>query len=373
MQLDIRQVFLSLIRLGIGHDDIFLFSSHDNGKSYSIDWDAIYNIANEHGLLAIVLDGIENIPASLRPSQDVMLQWIGEVLQYYEARYQDYEKSIAKLAKFYHLHDIRMMVLKGYGLSLYYPNPNHRPCGDIDTWNFGKQKEADTILTKKTGIPVDTSEHHHTVFYWEGYMVENHYDMLITTATKINKQLEPTLKELAMDDSHFVELMDDSIDSVTKVYLPSANFNALFLLRHMLMHFVACGINIRNILDWGFFWEKQGNDVDLDWLKGILEKYKMNTFFNIINAICVDNLGFDSYIFPIVQFNQELKEKVFKDTLSPDFDWKEAHRLSFFPRLVFKYKRWKAGAWKRELCFKESTLSSFLWSVRSHLLKPRTI
>lgn len=36
-----------------------------------------------------------------------------------------------------------MMVLKGYGLSLNYLKPSHRPCGDIDIWLFGKQKEAD--------------------------------------------------------------------------------------------------------------------------------------------------------------------------------------------------------------------------------------
>lgn len=371
--MDTIQVFLSLVRLGIGHDDFFIISSHNNEKSYSIDWNAIYDLANKHGLLAIILDGIELIPASLIPSQDVMLQWIGEVLNNYEARYQDYERSIAKLADFYHLHDIRMMVLKGYGLSLYYPKSDHRPCGDIDTWNFGKQKEADTILTKKTGIPVDTSEHHHTVFYWEGNMVENHYDMLITTATKTNKQLELILKELAMDDTHFVELKNTSINSATKVYLPSANFNALFLLRHMLMHFVACGINVRNILDWGFFWEKKGKEVDEKWLSGLLEKHHMTAFFNIINAICVGELGFQSTFFPNVKYIPHMKDRVLKEILEPEYDWKKAHDKNVFKRILFKYKRWKGGAWKRELCFGEGSLESFVWSVRSHLLKPASI
>ena len=140
----------------------------------TFDWPSIYTIASEQGLLAIVLDGIEKIPGSLRPPQDAMLQWIGEVLQNYESIYVDYEKAIGKLAGFYNSHGVKMMVLKGYGLGLNYPNPKHRPCGDIDTWNFGKQKDADSILSKEKGIEIDNSHRHHTVFEWKGFMVENH-------------------------------------------------------------------------------------------------------------------------------------------------------------------------------------------------------
>lgn len=39
-----------------------------------------------------------------------------------------------------------MMVLKGYGLGKNYPAPNHRPCGDIDIWNFGRQEEVDALI-----------------------------------------------------------------------------------------------------------------------------------------------------------------------------------------------------------------------------------
>lgn len=352
--------FLKLVRKGIGKDTEPILDS--------IDWGGVHALAQTQGLSAIVLDGINLMPdvSASMPIQ-MKLNWIGEVLQSYEGRYSTYEKSIGCLARFYAKHGIKMMVLKGYGLSLNYPTPMHRPCGDIDTWNFGKQKKADEILTKELGIKVDTSEHHHTVFNWQGNMVENHYDMLVKSAITTNKRLDAILKELAMDDSNFVEV------SGGKVYLPSANFNALFLLRHMLMHFVARGIQLRILLDWGFFWEKHWNEVDTDRIIGFIKKYGMMDFFNIANAICVDDLGFNSGIFPVVQFNPELKKRVMNDILQPEYDWKEAHRLSFFPRLVFKYKRWKSGMWKRELCYGESSWESFWSSVWSHLLKPRSI
>ena len=352
------QAFLSLIRLGINHQA-------NPVKIY--DWACIKALADEQGLSAIIIDGIEKLPESQRPPKELTLQWIGEVMQNYEYRYSDYERAIGDLAGFYEKHGVKMMVLKGYGLSLNYPNPKHRPCGDIDTWNFGKQEEADAVLKTELGIPVDTSEHHHTVFYWKKYMVENHYDMLITSAVRANSQLEPILKELSMDDSHKIEINGQP------VYLPSANFNALFLLRHMLMHFVAEGMTFRQILDWAFFWEKRGKDVNVEWYKGVVDEFNMSSFCNIVNAICVEELGFDPRVFPSVQFNPVLKDRVLAETFSPEFDWKDAHQSGLFSRVQFKYKRWKGGSWKRKFCYGESDWQAFWQSVWMHLTKPSSI
>ena len=354
-----NQAFLSLVRLGIGHTSDFAYKD--------IKWNEIEELAAEQGLAAIVLDGIDRIQEGLRPPQDVMLQWIGEVLQNYESIYVDYEKSIGKLAGFYNSHGLKMMVLKGYGLGLNYPNPKHRPCGDIDTWNFGKQKKADAILSKEKGIEIDNSHRHHTVFDWNGYMVENHYDILTVDANKTNKILESILKECVMDDSNTIVIGGE------KVFLPSANFNALYLLRHMLMHFVGTKMNLRQLIDWGFFWEKQGKDVDVKWLSDLLDKHHMSVFFNIINGICVEVLGFQSTIFPSVKCVPSMKDRVLKEILEPEFDWTKAHDKNVFKRILFKYKRWKGGTWKRELCCGEGPIESFAWSVRSHLLKPASI
>lgn len=175
------------------------------------------------------------------------------------------------------------------------------------------------------------------------------------------------LKELGRDDGYETEVDGE------KVFLPSPNLNALLLLRHMLNHFAAIGMTLRQLLDWGFFWEKNGDKVDKDWLKLVLENFNMIAFFNIINAICVDDLGFDSRIFPQVQYLPELKERVLQDTLFPVFDNVDALRPGLIRRVVFKYKRWKTNAWKREFCYGESSMESFWWSVRMHILKPSSI
>lgn len=357
MQLENKQAFLALVRLGIGH-------SAKLCKGI-IEWDSIEALAEQHSLSAIIVDGIEKLPEEERPPKMLLLRWIGGTLQNYEYRYKQYRRTIAEMAGFYNSHDFKMMVLKGYACSLDWPKPEHRPCGDIDIWQFGKQKEADELIKNEKGIDIDTSEHHHTVFCWGIYTVENHYDFVNIHHSKSNATIEKEFKRLGNDDSYHVD-----IDGNT-VYLPSPNLHGLFLLRHAMIEFVAGGINIRQILDWAFFVEKHGKDVDWPWLLGLLDEFHMREFFNCINAICVEELGFNSAIFPYVQFNPILKDRVLKDILEPEIPNEKPKNL--LVRVIWKYRRWKANQWKHELCYEESMWSAFWNGVWGHLLKPASI
>ena len=327
-------------------------------------------LADKQGLTAIVLDGLNVVHDSGllvhgSMSQMLRLQWIGEVMQNYEQRYASYEKAISSLAGFYKQHGYKMMILKGYACSLDWPNPTHRPCGDIDIWQFGKQAEADRLITRELGIKIDTSEQHHTVFDWHGFMVENHYDIIDVHHRRSSAKLERLLKQLAEDDTYMVKISGED------VYIPSANLHALFLVYHTMLHFTSTEMSIRQILDWAFFVKKHGKEVDWTWLLSVLKEYHLMDFFNILNAICVDDLGFDSYIFPEVRFIPQLKERIIKDTLCPEFS--EPEPAGIVKRFFFRYRRWKSHEWKHNLCYDESMFSIFLSAVWGHLLKPKTI
>lgn len=352
-----QETFLQIVRLGIGH-----YVGRVTGE---IDWNEMQALAEQQGLSAVVMDGVEKLPETQRPPKITLLQWIGEVLQNYEQRYELYRKSIAELAGWHNVHGYKMMVLKGYACGLNWPKPGHRPYGDIDIWQFGQQKEVDAALEQEKGTKIDNSHHHHSVFYWLDFMVENHYDFFNTKDLKSNKEMESVIKELGQDDSYTIELCGE------KVYLPSPNLHALFLLRHTLLHFVSTSMNLRQILDWGFFVKAHGNEVDWEWFIDLLEKYHMKDFFNLINAICVEDLGFPVRIFPEVQFVPELKERVLSDILNPKYTAAEPKR--FLPRVIYKYKRWQGNAWKQELCYSESRWSAFWSGVWGHLLKPKSI
>lgn len=367
--------FLALVRLGIGHG----YSVFPD----DVDWPAIKALADQHGLSAVILDGIDKLNTNRTNLTnglplELKLEWIGEVLQEYEQRYEQYKRAIADLARWHNAQGLKMMVLKGYACALNWPRPEHRPCGDIDIWQFGQQKEADALMEKEKGIRIDSAHHHHTVYYWRDFMVENHYDFLNVHHHKSNVEMEAILKELG-DESHTeisertekgrqigrVELYGE------KVYLPSPNLHALFLLRHSMSNFASTGMRLRQLLDWAFFVQKHGKDVDWDWLDDKLNRFGMKQLFQIFNAICVENLGFYASIFPTIQFLPASKDRVLNDILSPEFSEKE--KGGFVSRAIFKYRRWRANKWKHRLCFNDSMISAFWSGVKSHLLKPSSI
>lgn len=357
-----KEAFLELVRLGIGHSAGIL--------PLTYNWEEIQALAEAQGLSGVLVDGIEKLPDGQKPPKPVLLQWIGEVLQGYEYRYELYRRIIGEMAAFYNEHGFKMMVLKGYACSLDWPKPEHRPTGDIDIWQFGQQREADAALAasskfQDSGSKIDKSHHHHTVFYWRDFMVENHYDFCNVHHHKSSAELEKIFKELGKDDTHTVDVFGET------VYLPSPNLHALFLLKHSMTDFAAFFVTLRQVLDWAFFVEKHTKEIDWEWLNGVMEQYHMLDFFNTINAICVEDLGFDVNIFPHVQFLPSLKDKVLDDILAPEFTREAPKRL--IPRLLYMFRRWKGNAWKHEMCYNESLWSGFWSGIWNHLLKPRSI
>ena len=359
---DLKVVFLQLVRLGTG-------TSKDTKITNDVGWIQLKELADIQGLTAVLLDGVnESLKFSSQLStlnSQLKLSWIGEVHQNYEQRYEKCRQTIGQLSRFYNDHGFKLMVLKGYGLSLNYPKPNHRPCGDIDIWAFDQYKEADNAISKEYSIPIEHDHHHHTVFKFKGFTVENHYDFLNIHYGHRNAELEKVLKDLAMDDRFSTPIEGQ------KVYLPSPNLHALFILRHMMHNFAATSMNLRQVLDWAFFVEKNTGEIDWEWLLMVLDEYHMLEFFNILNAICVDDLGFGADIFPSVQFLPDLKARVLNDILSPEF--RDAIPRSFIKRAFFKYRRWQANSWKQDLCYGDNRLKSFMEGVWSHILKPASI
>jgi hypothetical protein len=196
-------------------------------------------------------------------------------------------------------------------------------------------------------------------------MVENHYDFINVHHHKTNVVFERILKEQAQDDTYFVDVYGEN------VYLPSPNLHALFLLKHTMMHFAAEGITLRQLIDWGFFVKNHGKDVDWTWLECVLDEFGMRRLYDVFNAICVEDLGFEVSIFQRVQCEPLLKDRVLNEILNPKFSGELPK--SMLRRVSFKVRRWNESAWKHELCYKESMWSAFWSGVWNHLIKPSSI
>ena len=340
-------------------DDASLFEGTDAAQ-----WREIYDLSSVQGVLAQAWDGMQLLPEAMRPPRALRLQWAVNV-ERIEKVYRRQERAIARLAAFYREHAIPMMLLKGYGLSLFYPVPEHRPCGDIDIWLFGRQPEADKLVAREWGVPVDVHKEHHTTFDVDGIMVENHYDFVNKETHASNARLERLFKQYAAQPGESVAVAG------VAVYLPSEQLNALFLLRHAAVHFAAINIGLRHVLDWCVFVAHCHDRIDWPALYAVARETRMVGFLNCLNALCVDCLGLEAPSLPDFERDAELEKRVLDEILSPAFSGEQPEGLLRVVR--FKIRRWWANRWKHRLVFDEGLAGAFVHSAWAHLKRPRSI
>ena len=288
-------------------DDASLFEGTDAAQ-----WREIYDLSSVQGVLAQAWDGMQLLPEAMRPPRALRLQWAVNV-ERIEKVSRRQERAIARLAAFYREHAIPMMLLKGYGLSLFYPVPEHRPCGDIDIWLFGRQPEADKLVAREWGVPVDVHKEHHTTFDVDGIMVENHYDFVNKETHASNARLERLFKQYAAQPGESVAVAG------VAVYLPSEQLNALFLLRHAAVHFAAINIGLRHVLDWCVFVAHCHDRIDWPALYAVARETRMVGFLNCLNALCVDCLGLEAPSLPDFERDAELEKRVLDEILPGGF------------------------------------------------------
>jgi len=329
-------------------------------------WTGIKELAANQGITALFFDTINVLPISLRPDKKFLLNWFGQVT-YIESKYDSHKSALESLTKLYENNGIRAMLLKGYGLSLFWPIPNHRAPGDIDIYLFGNQKEADQKFASQYNIKIDNSHHHHSVFRFKGVTVENHYDFLNVHSHKSNVWIEEMFKKMAIEEP----VIEDQ--SIKNLYYPSYTLNALYVARHAACHFASEKIKIRHLLDWAFLIRVTHDKIDWERFWNEVKKMNMQKFVSCMNIICYRYLGFSETIFHQPEYihkDYALADRMLNNIFDPDDTGSKKKGLDY---IIHRTKLWWNNRWKHRMVYSDSLLSTFATQLKSHLMKPNTI
>lgn len=321
-------------------------------------WEALCGLAARQGVLGLVWESLERLPADRQPPKPLRLRWAFETGRI-ERRWYRQRRVVARLAEFYARHAIPMMLLKGYALSLCYPVPEHRPCGDVDIWLFGSQPEADARLEREWGVAVDTEQEHHTTFRLDDIPVENHCEFLDTRSHVSDARFELLLRSLAAAPEAWTEVEG------ARVYLPSPTFQALFLLRHAAVHFAGRGIALRHFADWTLFVAAHRDRIDWPLVEEAVRESGMHAFADAFRAICIDCLGLDAAMLPPVRRNPLFERRMLQTVLHPRLSGRIPEgRL---PGIWFRLRCWWARRKMYRMVYNESQLKRFPQMVWRHL------
>ena len=352
--------FIRLVRSGAGLGAAPVSDTADTAVTPG-SWERIYRMAADHGLSAVVWDGICRLPAAQQPPRETRIRWALSA-EKLEERYRHQQQTASKLAARFSEEGLRMLLLKGLGLSRDYPLPEHRECGDIDIYLYGESDKGDRILHEIGAHPYfDVPKH--SEYVWDGVLIENHRTILNVRRNRTERELNAVLvRLLEKEGTHGL---------APGIQAPRATFNAIFLIRHAAVHFAAINIGLRHVLDWCVFVAHCHDRIDWPALYAVARETRMVGFLNCLNALCVDCLGLEAPSLPDFERDAELEKRVLDEILSPAFSGEQPEGLLRVVR--FKTRRWWANRWKHRLVFDEGLAGAFVRSAWAHLKRPRSI
>ena len=297
------QAFFALLRAGLWEHAY----ANLNDK---VDWLKLYQLAEEQSVIGVVLSGIEH--SFVKPPQDLLLQWIGEV-QLLEQQNKAMNIFIADLVEKMRNVGIYTLLLKGQGVAQCYERPMWRASGDVDFFlskeNYEKAKAFLTTISTTFGNNTGNEMHYELTI--DNWIVDLHGSFRCGLSSKIDKVIE--------DIQHSVFCDGDArswINGKTQVFLPGANSDVFFIFTHFLKHFYRGGLGLRQICDWCRLLWTYRSKLDSRLLESRIRQMGLMSEWRAFGAFAVEYLGMPSEAMPFY---------------SPEVKWKKkASRISDF-------------------------------------------
>lgn len=259
-------------------------------SDYSADrWMRLFKEAARQGLLAIAWDALEKLQAEhgglcRGMSRETRIRWALSI-KHIEKVHLRQREALKELAGIFAESGMRVMVLKGLGLAEMYPRPEHRECGDLDIYLFGDFEKGNEVM-RKMGIAVEYDGTKHSKFYYKGIPVENHKNFLNVTTTRVDKDLERELIRILQEQ----KCGSLDLGGIT-VVVPPPDFQMIFLTRHTITHFLASGLVLRHLYDFGIFYSAHAQEVDLDRIEKIFKRASQHKLYRAFLDVLQIYLG----------------------------------------------------------------------------------
>ena len=269
--------FFHLLRAAIGTGPC------DRRPLTSDEWRALYRVCVVQGVTVVVFDFVKTLPKSEAPELALLMEWLSAATAV-EQTMRRMQITAEEFAEEMEKKEIPMVVLKGLAFAQYYKNPLHRECGDLDCYMMGK-KEAGDLAALELGGRMEEAGYKHSHLQYKGLTIENHRFFTDFDNTRRGILTERLLGELIREEQTPM--------GGSKLLCPSANFNALFLLKHAQGHFIDEGIRMRHVLDWALLLKQVQDGIDWPRLLEMLERTRTARFAGVLTAIAVRHLGID--------------------------------------------------------------------------------
>lgn len=244
------------------------------------DWQRCFGLALQQNVLAMTFPAMSSLPKELRPSFTLWSKWMACARSV--AEQSQYKREVVRKIGSWLVEDgLSTTVLKGFSLSVLYPNPNLREFSDIDIFS-GESYDAANACFAKHGVKVDSVDGHHAYLKVDGISVEHHFAF---SNTKVKDGLngpEEALQRLAVKSPRPT--------SIPGINYPNPVFTALFVGWHAYEHFLQEKIELRHVIDWALALRRL-TEQEVETLNEIKKNTGWGEFCDNLTAIVIHQLG----------------------------------------------------------------------------------
>ncbi len=247
------------------------------------DWENVYNSAMSQTVVGLVTDGASACPAGYVPKA-VSLKLMSALIKT-EKTNAVIDSHVARFVSMLESGGVQPVLVKGQAVAQCYIHPSGRMPGDIDLVIDPKQYEAAkaVIIPAADSVNGETLSNLHFGAMFGPVELELHGTVRTSLGQKINDSLDSAQALLHREGGcRFWNCLG------TRVRIPSADFDALFIFTHMLQHFYCGGLGLRQICDWARVLHTNCGDIDRALLEsrlarmGLLSEWKAFVGFLVV-------------------------------------------------------------------------------------------
>lgn len=312
------------------------------GVGTEADWQHCFDLALQQDVLAMTFPAMTALPKELRPSFTLWAKWMAYAQNI--AKQSEYKREVGKKIGSWLAEDgLSTVIIKGFSLSVLYPNPNLREFSDIDLFS-GEDYDAVNACFAKHGVKVSSVDGHHAYLKVDGISVEHHFAFHNTKVKRGLEGPEEALQELAVKEWQPT--------SIKGVCFPNPAFTALFVGWHAYEHFLQEKIQLRHVIDWVLALRAL-TPSDAVAVRQTIENATWSRFADTLTSIAIHHLGLPQEWFPaneieIANSIDEVQEqKVWNDIINtlhtPHSHNSNSRRISIAKRMLknsWKFKEY---------------------------------
>jgi hypothetical protein len=228
-------------------------------KEISVDWETIHKEAAAHNLSAVIYPTIESVMGPEKPHKELVNLWEVEAIGLGAIQLNKHLILSHLLAQAKE-RNIKMVLVKGILLGQLYPDYLLRISGDFDIFIYPKDRKAMGELLEGYGFELDPEQ---SIDCEETFNYKN--ILTIELHTRLWEETEGKKLELleSMDLTAEDKLICTSACDM-EVWTLGYTQHLIYLIYHIVKHFIVSGIGIRHLTDLTLFINEYYAKIDFD-------------------------------------------------------------------------------------------------------------